>query len=84
MVQRLTISLLYKLLKSENLLAQSERASLIWYDCEVWLQNIGKYSPVKFANFVYFCITRENGLPHFNIVVFQREIQRHTEFEIYY
>ena len=29
----------------------------------------GKYSPLKFANFVYFCITREKVLPHFHIVV---------------
>ena len=30
-------------------------------NCEVWVQNVvkyGKYSPVKFANFVYFCIMR--------------------------
>ena len=30
---------------------------------KVWLQNIvkcGKYSHVKFANFVYFCITRKS------------------------
>ena len=30
---------------------------------KVWLQNIlkcGKYSPVKFANFVYFCIAFRN------------------------
>ena len=28
-----------------------------------------KYSLAKFANFVYFCITREKALPHFHIVV---------------
>ena len=33
---------------------------------EVWLQNIvkcGKYSPVKFANFVYISITHGKALP---------------------
>ena len=28
-----------------------------------------KYSNVKFANFVYFCIAREKALPHSHIVV---------------
>ena len=34
---------------------------------EVWLQNIvkyAKYSPVKFANFVYFCIMRGKVSSH--------------------
>ena len=34
--------------------------------CQVWLQNIvkcGKDSPVKFANFVYFCIANGRALP---------------------
>ena len=37
------------------------KSTLNLLNCEVWLQNIvrcGKYSPVKFANFVYFCIMR--------------------------
>ena len=36
---------------------------------KVWLQNVvkcGKYSPVKFANFVYFCITRGKVSLSFN------------------
>ena len=36
------------------------------------MQNIvkcQKYSNVKFANFVYFCIAWEKALPHFHIVV---------------
>ena len=31
--------------------------------------KMSKYSNLKFANFVYFCITREKALPHFHIVV---------------
>ncbi len=27
----------------------------------------GKYSRVKFGNFVYFCITRGKALPHFEM-----------------
>ena len=55
LVTQWTIPLLDKVLNSENQLAQLERASEISYICQVWLQNIvkcGKYSPVKFANFV--------------------------------
>ena len=61
-----TIPLLDKVLNPENQLAQLEKASLISYNCQVWLQIIvkcGKYSPVKFANFVYFCITHGKALP---------------------
>ena len=39
---------------------------------EVWLKNIvkcGKYSHVKFANFVHFCITRGKALPHFAVLM---------------
>ena len=60
------ISLFDKLFNSENQPAQLERASLISHNCQVWLQNIvkcGKHSPVKFENFVYFCITNGKALP---------------------
>ena len=42
------------------------KSILISYNCQVCLQNTGKcgkYSPVKFANFVYFCIAHEKALP---------------------
>ena len=61
-----TIFLFNKLLNSENQLAQLKRASKISYNCQVWLQNIetcGKYSPVKLASFVYFCIANGKALP---------------------
>ena len=62
----MTIPLFDKLLISENELAHLERASQISYNSHVWLQNkvkCTKYSPVKFANFVYICITNGKALP---------------------
>ena len=42
-------------------ISTAEKSILNLVNCEVWLQNIvkcGKYSPVKLASFVYFCIMR--------------------------
>ena len=45
----------------EIFISTAEKSILNLINCKVWLQIIvkcGKYSLVKFANFVYFCITR--------------------------
>ena len=34
-----------------------------------YIEKCRKYSNVNFANFLYFCITREKALQHFYIVV---------------
>ena len=42
-------------------ISTAEKSIFNFVNYEVWFQNIvkcGKYSPVKFANFVYFCIMR--------------------------
>ena len=81
-----TIPLFDKLLNSENQLAQLNKSIQISYNCQVRLQNIikcGKYSPVKLANFVYFCITQGKALPLCGNVVanaFSCVIQKCTKF----
>ena len=51
-----TIPLLDKLLNSKKSVSAAGKSILNFIQfCQVWLQNIvkcGKYSPVKFANFV--------------------------------
>lgn len=50
-----------------KLLAQLEGAPefhrIVRFVGEILYNVAGKYSPVRFSNFVYFCATRENGLP---------------------
>ena len=56
----------------ENNFSTVGKSFLHLVKCEVWLQNIakcGKYSPAKFANFVYFCITNGKALPLYGNVV---------------
>ena len=74
--------------KRRNLLPQLERAFGNWQNCQVWFRNIvkhGKYTLVKFANFVYFCTTRGKALPHlpkftFNGKAFPCVIQKFKKF----
>ena len=73
-------------LKFENNFSTFGKSFPNLVNCEIWLYNIvkyRKYSNVKFANFVYFCITREKALPHFPIVhgsAFLFVIQKYTKF----
>ena len=50
----------------EKSISTAGKSILNFRNCQVWLQNIlkcGKYNPVKFANFVYFCITHGKAVP---------------------
>ena len=56
-------------------------SEIVKFGCKIFLT--GKYSNVKFVNFVYFCITWEKALPHFHIEYKIRKLYR-TIFSTFY
>ena len=48
---------IFKNIETVKFTTTALKSTLNLVNCKVWLQNVEKYDPVKFENFVYFCIT---------------------------
>ena len=78
-----TIPVLDKLLNSGKSISTAAKSILNFIKFSSLIKNIvkcGKYSPVNFANFLYFGITHAKALPLCGNNAFSRVIQNYTKF----